>query len=207
MSFQKFSFRTPVEGKSLLTYKLEVHVKKLVALSLILFTAAVFAQTTQPQTATLKIGYVDSEVILAQYPEAIKAKSDLEGLVAKWRKDLDSMQTDLQKSYADYQKQSQEKNVKQDDLQKSQKNVVEKEQRAQQFQQAKFAQPNGEYFVRQEQLMKPVKEKIFKAIDEVSNSEAMQFVFDKAGEVVLLKADAQFDITFKVLDLLKRGKK
>jgi len=85
--------------------------------------------------------------------------------------------------------------------------VVEKEQRAQQFQQAKFAQPNGEYFVRQEQLMKPVKEKIFKAIDEVSNSEAMQFVFDKAGEVVLLKADAQFDITFKVLDLLKRGKK
>jgi len=182
MSFQKFSFRTPVEGKSLLTYKLEVHVKKLVALSLILFTAALFAQTTQPQTATLKIGYVDSEVILAQYPEAIKAKSDLEGLVAKWRKDLDSMQTDLQK-------------------------VVEKEQRAQQFQQAKFAQPNGEYFVRQEQLMKPVKEKIFKAIDEVSNSEAMQFVFDKAGEVVLLKADAQFDITFKVLDLLKRGKK
>lgn len=181
--------------------------KKLVALSLILFTAATFAQQTQPQVASLKIGYVDSEVILAQFPEAIKAKSDLEGLVAKWRKDLDSMQTDLQKSYADYQKQSQEKNVKQDDLQKSQKNVVEKEQRAQQFQQAKFAQPNGEYFVRQEQLMKPVKEKIFKAIDEVSNSESMQFVFDKAGEVVLLKADAQFDITFKVLDLLKRGKK
>lgn len=179
--------------------------KKLVALFLIVLSFSVYAQQTQP--APLKIGYVDSEVILAQYPVAIKAKSDLEGMVAKWRKDLDSMQTDLQKSYADYQKQSQEKNVKQDDLQKSQKNVLEKEQRAQQFQQSKFAQPNGEYFVRQEQLMKPVKEQIFKAIDEVSNGENMQFVFDKAGEVVLLKADAQFDITFKVLDLLKRGKK
>lgn len=179
--------------------------KKLVALFLIVLSFSVNAQQTQ--SAPLKIGYVDSEVILAQYPIAIKAKSDLEGMVAKWRKDLDSMQTDLQKSYADYQKQSQEKNVKQDDLQKSQKNVLEKEQRAQQFQQSKFAQPNGEYFVRQEQLMKPVKEQIFKAIDEVSDGENMQFVFDKAGEVVLLKADAQFDITFKVLDLLKRGKK
>lgn len=179
--------------------------KKLAALFLIVLSFSIYAQQTQP--AQLKLGYVDSEVILAQYPEAIKAKSDLEGLVAKWRKDLDSMQTDLQKLYADYQKLSQEKNVKQDDLQKSQKNVLEKEQRAQQFQQSKFAQPNGEYFVRQEQLMKPVKEKIFKAIDEVSNGENMQFVFDKAGEVVLLKADAQFDITFKVLDLLKRGKK
>ena len=179
--------------------------KKLVALFLIVLSFSVNAQQTQ--SAPLKIGYVDSEVILAQYPIAIKAKSDLEGMVAKWRKDLDSMQTDLQKSYADYQKQSQEKDVKQDDLQKSQKNVLEKEQRAQQFQQSKFAQPNGEYFVRQEQLMKPVKEQIFKAIDEVSDGENMQFVFDKAGEVVLLKADAQFDITFKVLDLLKRGKK
>lgn len=179
--------------------------KKLVALFLIVLSFSVYAQQTQP--AQLKIGYVDSEVILAQYPEAIKAKSDLEGLVTKWRKDLDSMQTDLQKLYADYQKLTQEKNVKQDDIQKSQKNVLAKEQAAQQFQQSKFSQPNGEYFVRQEQLMKPVKEKIFKAIDEVSNSEGMQFVFDKAGEVVLLKADAQFDITFKVLDLLKRGKK
>ncbi|KAF0151286.1 MAG: outer membrane chaperone Skp (OmpH) [Ignavibacteria bacterium] len=176
--------------------------KKLVALFLIVLSFSIYAQQTQ-----LKIGYVDSEVILAQFPEAIKAKSDLEGMVAKWRKDLDSMQTDLQKLYADYQKLAQDKNAKQDDIQKSQKNVVDKEQRAQQFQQSKFAQPNGEYFVRQEQLMKPVKEKIFKAIDEVSNSEAMQFVFDKAGDVVLLKADAQYDITFKVLDLLKRGKK
>ncbi|MEW6653721.1 MAG: OmpH family outer membrane protein [Bacteroidota bacterium] len=179
--------------------------KKLAALFLIVSSFSVYAQQTQP--AHLKIGYVDSEVILAQFPEAIKAKSDLEGMVAKWRKDLDSMQTDLQKLYADYQKLAQDKNAKQDDIQKSQKNVLEKEQKAQQFQQSKFAQPNGEYFVRQEQLMKPVKEKIFKAIDEVSNSEAMQFVFDKAGDVVLLKADAQYDITFKVLDLLKRGKK
>lgn len=180
--------------------------KKLIAISFVLFAANIFAQQAN-QPVSIKIGYVDSEVILAQFPEAIKAKSDLEGMVAKWRKDLDSMQTELQKDYANYQKVSQDSKAKQDDIQKLQKNIVEKEQRAQQFQQSKFSQPNGEYFIKQDQLMKPIKEKIFKAIDEISKEENMQFVFDKAGDVVLLKADPQYDITFKVLDLLKRGKK
>lgn len=178
--------------------------KRVTLFALIIFSTALFAQTTQTPAPLLKIGYVDSEVILAQYPEAIKAKSDLDGLVAKWKKEVDSMQTDLQKSYADYQKQAQ--TIKGDALQKLQQSVVEKEQKVQQYRDQKFSQPNGEYFQRQDQLMKPVKEKIFKSIEEISKEEGIQFVFDKAGDVVLLHADAQFDITYKVLDRLKRGK-
>jgi outer membrane protein len=179
-------------------------VKRVIFLALIIFSTTMFAQTTQTQAPSLKIGYVDSEVILAQYPEAIKAKSDLDGMVAKWKKEVDSMTTDLQKSYADYQKQAQ--TLKPDALQKLQQSVVEKEQKVQQYRDQKFSQPNGEYFQKQDQVMKPVKEKIFKAIEEISKDETMQFVFDKAGDVVLLHADAQFDITYKVLDRLKRGK-
>jgi hypothetical protein len=33
----------------------------------------------------------------------------------------------------------------------------------------------------------------------------MQFVFDKSGDIILLYADSAFDITFQVLDKLKRG--
>ncbi len=178
--------------------------KRVIIFALILFSTAAFAQTTQTQNAPLKIGYVDSEVILAQYPEAIKAKSDLDGFVAKWKKEVDSMTTDLQKSYTDYQKQAQ--TMKKDELQKVQQNLAQKDQQLQQYKDQKFSQPNGEYFQKQDQMMKPVKEKIFKAIDEISKEEGMQFVFDKAGDVVLLHADPQFDITYKVLDRLKRGK-
>lgn len=180
--------------------------KRVILFSLIIFMTAFFVEPAKAQTqnAALKIGYVDSEVILAQYPEAIKAKSDLDGLVAKWKKDVDSMTTELQKSYADYQKQAQ--TMKQDAVQKLQQSLAEKDQKIQQYRDQKFSQPNGEYFQRQDQVMKPVKEKIFKAIDEISKEEGMQFVFDKAGDVVLLHADPQFDITYKVLDRLKRGK-
>jgi outer membrane protein len=181
-------------------------VKKIILLAIIVCSTAIFAQaTTPPAATTLKIGYVDSEVILAQYPEAIKAKSDLDGLVAKWRKEVDSMTQDLQKAYAEFQKQA--ATMKQEQQQTIQKSMVEKDQKIQQYKDQKFSQPNGEYFQKQDQVMKPVKEKIFKAIDEVSKEETMQFVFDKAGDVILLKADPQFDITYKVLDLLKRGKK
>jgi outer membrane protein len=174
-------------------------VKKIIILSIFFIAAVVSAQT-----ATQKIGYVDSEIILAQYPAAIKAKSDLDGLVAKWRKEADSMGVELQKSYADYQQKVQM--MKQEEQQKAQQVIVEKEQKIQVFREQKFGQPNGEYFTRQDQLMKPVKEKVFQAIDDVRTEEGMSFVFDKVGDTFLLSADAQFDLTFKVLDRLKRGK-
>jgi outer membrane protein len=192
----------PIRQRILTNIKLEVYVKRVILFALIVFSTTLLAQT---QTPPLKIGYVDSEVILAQFPEAIKAKSDLEGMVTKWRKEVDSMSTSLQKAYAEFAKQA--KTMKEEEQQKKQKDFVAQDQSIQQYQQSKLGQPNGEYFQKQEQLMKPIKEKIFKAIDEVSKEENMQFVFDKAGEVVLLKADPQFDITYKVLDLLKRGKK
>lgn len=177
--------------------------KKVILLALFVFSTALFAQSAS--TTPLKIGYVDSEVILAQFPEAIKAKSDLEGMVSRWKKEIDSMSADLQKSYAEFVKQS--ATMKQEEKDKKQQTFVAQDQKIQQYQQAKMGQPNGEYFQKQDQVMKPIKDKIFTAIDEVSKEEGMQFVFDKAGDVILLKADAQFDITYKVLDLLKRGKK
>ena len=184
--------------------------KKSILFVLILFTVSAFAQTQQAQPTTLKLGWVDSQIILAQLPEAIKAKADLEGMVSKWRKDLDSMQTDYQKTQADLQKELETKKTeeaKKDFAVKAQQKLVEKEQKYTQFNQAKFAQPNGELYQKQEQLLNPVKEKIYKAIDEISKDLGMQFVFDKALEGVLVKADSEFDITYKVLDYLKRGKK
>jgi outer membrane protein len=195
----------PVRKRFLTNIKIEVTVKRIIVFALIVFSTSLFAQTQTTQPTPLKIGYVDSEVILAQYPAAIKAKADLDGLVAKWRKDLDSMKTDIQKISDDYQKQA--KTMKPEEVKAAEQKYGEKVQKAQQYQDSKFNQPNGEYFTKQDEFMKPVKEKIFKAIDEVSKEENMQFVFDKAGEVILLKADPQFDITYKVLDLLKRGKK
>ncbi|MFA3782582.1 OmpH family outer membrane protein [Melioribacteraceae bacterium 4301-Me] len=175
--------------------------KKIIMLFLaFLFVSNFYAQTN----SALKIGYIDSEIILSQYSEAVKAKSDLDALVAKWRATLDSMATDYQNEIANYQKQS--NTMTPEKQREAQQKILEKEQKIQNFRDQKFSQPNGEYFTQQDKIMAPVKKKIFDVINQIAKEEGMQFVFDKAGDVVLLYADPQYDITYKVLDRLKRGK-
>jgi len=157
-----------------------------------------FAQDIQ------KIGWVNSQTILEQYPPAIKAQSDLDALTSKWTKSVDSMTTDLQTAYTEAQKQF--TNMTPDKQKEVQQQLVQKEQLMQQFRQQKFGQPNGELFIKQEEFLKPIKDDILKAIDAVRLTEGMHFVFDKNSDILLLFADAKYDLTNVVLDKLKRGK-
>ncbi len=167
-------------------------------LMFLISSAVVFAQSPQ------KIGFVDSQVILTQLPEAIKAQSDLDALTNKWSNQVDSMKMALQQQYADVQKQLATMTDEQKQL--KQKELVDKEQQIYAFQNQKFGQPNGEIYQKQDTIFEPVKKKIYAAIEQVAKEEGMQFVFDKSGDILLLYADSAFDITFKVLDSLKRGK-
>lgn len=151
----------------------------------------------------LRIGYVDSEVILTQFSEAIKAQGDLDALTNRWSAQLDSMTQVYQQSIADYQKQSETMNEAK--KLEAQQKIVKMEQDIMDFRKSKFTQGTGEVYKKQEELFSPVKAKIYAAIKKIAKEENMQFVFDKSGDIILLYADSAFDITFKVLDNLKRG--
>ncbi len=173
--------------------------KYILIIAVLLLTGSnLFSQAPQ------KIGFVDSQIIFAQFPEAIKAQGDLDAIIGKWNSTIDSMTQVYQQKIADYQKQS--TTMTEAKKQEFQKKIVELEQTIVDFRKEKFTQGTGEVYQKQEQLIKPVKEKIFKAIGEIAKEENMQFVFDKTGDVVLLYADTAFDVTYKVLDKLKRGK-
>lgn len=171
--------------------------KYILILSLIIFSISAFAQSS------LKIGYVDSETILTQYPESIKAQGDLDALTNKWSAQVDSMTLAYQQAIADYQKQ--QETMPEDKKLQAQQRIVGMEQQILEFRRQKFQQGTGEIFREQERIFAPVKTKIYDAIEKVAKEENMQFVFDKSGDILLLYADSAFDITFKVLDKLKRG--
>lgn len=169
---------------------------KLIFVFALIASANLFAQ--------VKVGYVDSETILKALPEAIKAQGELDALINKWNNQLDSMTLALQTAYGEYQEK--EKKMKEDEKLTAQQNLVKMQNDLERFRREKFSQGTGEIYVKQEELLKPVKEKIFVAIENVAKDEGMQFIFDKSGDIILLYADPQFDMTFKVLDRLKRGK-
>ena len=169
--------------------------------ALFIFAASTFAQTP----ATIKLGFVDSEIILKQLPEAIKAQGDLDALIQKWNVQLDSMSQDFQEGVANYQKQS--ATMKDAQKKEMEQKLVTQRQMVEEFQKSKFAQGTGEVYQKQEVFLKPVKEKVLKTIETVAKEEGMQFVFDKTEQAaILLYADSAYEITYKVLDKLKRGK-
>jgi outer membrane protein len=143
--------------------------------------------TTFAQTP-IRIGYVDSEVILTQFSESIKAQGDLDALTNKLSAKLDSMTLSYQQSIADYQKQAETMN----DAKKTeaQQKIVKMEQDIMDFRKAKFTQGTGEVYKKQEELFAPIKAKIYAAIEKVAKEENMQFVFDKSGDILLLYADS-----------------
>lgn len=170
--------------------------KKLILTFFVLASVNLFSQTQ------LKLGYVDSQIILTQYSEAIKAQGELDALTNKWSTQVDSMTLAYQQALADYQKQA--NTMTEEKKLEAQKNLIAQEQAIIDFRREKFGQ-NGEIYRMQEQIFNPVKEKIYAAIEQVAKAENMQFVFDKSGDIILLYADSAFDITYQVLDKLKRG--
>lgn len=169
----------------------------LAAALLLIISTGSYAQLQQ------KVGYVDSQVMLTALPEAIKAQGELDQIAKQWYARADTMTAELQNEYAKYQKQ--QGTMSQDQLQKAQQAIVAREQELNTFRQQKFGQ-QGDLYKKQEELFKPVKDKIMRGIQEVAKEESMTFIFDKSGDIVLLYADETFDITYKVLDKLKRGK-
>ena len=168
----------------------------IIIVAIFLFGTAGFGQ--------VKIGYVDSQIILQQLPEAIKAQGDLDALTNKWSAHIDSLTIELQNDYTAYQKNA--KKFKKKQLKKEKKKLVEKQKNIENYKNVKFGQPNGEIYRRNDEIFGPVKKKVYNAIKDVAKSENMQFIFDKTGNAILLYGDPTYDVTYKVLDRLKTGK-
>ena len=171
--------------------------------SYILVLAFLFLTFNSFAQAPLKIGYVDSEVILTQFSESIKAQGDLEAFTKKLTDQRDSLQLAFQQAYADYQKQGE--TMASDKKAAAEQKLVNMDNDLRKWNQEKFGQGTGEIYRKQQEIMQPVLTKVKNTIEKVAKSEGLQFVFDKTQDALLIYADPAFDITFKVLDSLKRG--
>ncbi len=153
-----------------------------------------------PAIAQMKIGHVSSEAIMKQLPDAQDAQKQLDALTANWQDELNKMQDDWKKKYDEYDK----KKLIMTDQRRAdaERELRELDQKMADFRTQKFGQ-NGELFAKQNELMKPVQDRVFKAIQDVAAEEGLDYVFDKSGEILLMYANPKYDLTDKVLEKLK----
>ena len=148
----------------------------------------------------MKIGYVDSDAIMDKLPDAQDAKQKLDVLVQEWQGELNKIENTWKTKYDDYEKR---KLIMTDQARAElEAELVKLEKQISDYREKKFG-TNGEMFQKQDELMKPVQNKVFSAIKEVAQEEDYDYVFDRSGDILLLYAKDKYDITVKVLNKLK----
>jgi len=161
-------------------------------LSVLLFCGMkTFAQT--------KVGYIDSKKILESMQEATDAKQRLDNIVTQWQSDLRTLQDSLKLMKDDYEK---KKLILTDQLkQQMEKQITDVEAAITNFNVQKFGE-NGEYFQKQTEFMKPVQDRIFKAIETVAQDGNFDYVFDRSSDILLLYVNENYDLTAKVINVI-----
>lgn len=153
-----------------------------------------------PLYSQAKIGWISSQAIMDKLPEAQEAQRQLDALVADWQNELSMMQAEWKKKFDDYDK---KKLILTDEGRAAaERELMELDRKIADFRTKKFGQ-NGELFQKQNDLMKPVQDKVFKAIQDIAKEEGYDYVLDKSGQVLLMYTNEKFDLTAKVLEKLK----
>lgn len=155
--------------------------------ALVLSTVAVSAQ---------KYAIIDTRYILDKMPEYKKAQEQLDAVAADWQKDIDARQTDLDRMYKEYDA---EQVMLSDDLKKKRQDqlfVREKELRDLQRQRFGF---EGDLFKKRQELIKPVQDKVYNAVQKISSQRGYDFVLDKSEGITIIFADPKLDKSEDVL--------
>lgn len=165
-----------------------------------LFIICAFLFFSEASFGQLKIGYVDSDTIMENLPDAQDANQKLDALVKEWQTELSKLEQEWKTKYDDYDKR---KLIMTDQTRaETEQELVKLEKQVGEFREKKFGN-NGELFQKQDEIMKPVQNKVFNAITDIAKEEELDFVFDRSGDVLLLYAKEEYDITAKVLERLK----
>lgn len=150
--------------------------------------------------AQLKIGYIDSNALMDQLPDVQDARQRLDALIQEWQTELTRLESEWKTKYDDYEKRK--LIMSEQTRAETESELVKLENQIAEYREKKFG-TNGELFQKQDELMKPVQNKVFNAIKEVAMEEDLDFVFDRSGDIMILYAKDKYDITAKVLAKLK----
>jgi outer membrane protein len=164
---------------------------------IVLIVAVIFFTTMMVQAQ--KFAYVDTQYILDNIPEFAEAQSQLDEISVQWQKEIEAKFAEVDKMYKDYQTQAV---LLPDDMKKKkEQEIVDKEKDAKNLQRTRFGK-EGDLFKKRQELVKPIQEKIYNAIQELSTTNNYAVVFDKGGSLTMMYANPKYDISDDVLDNL-----
>ena len=157
----------------------------------------VFAMVTIAITADAqKYAIIDTRYILEKMTDYTKAQKQLDDIAADWQKDIDARQAALDKMYKDYEA---EQVMLSDELKKKREDeLFMREKEVRDLQRKRFGF-EGDLFKKRQELVKPMQDKVYMAIQKIAANRQYDFILDKSEGITVIFADPKLDRSEDVL--------
>jgi Skp family chaperone for outer membrane proteins len=171
---------------------------------LFIFLALIVANTSQAQTRTTRIGYIDMEYILENVSDYKEAKAQLELKAQKWKQEVETRKLDINtlKESLKAEKALLTKEL----IEERETEIKFQETEMMDYQQKQFG-ADGNLMRHKAALAKPIQDQVFTAVQDIAEAKKYDFVFDKSSDLTILFSNKRFDISDQVIRILNRTEK
>ncbi|MBL7472413.1 OmpH family outer membrane protein [Robertkochia sediminum] len=165
---------------------------------LFLLLSTLMLQAVSAQRS-VRIGYVDMDYILAQVQEYKVANELLEKKVDRWKQEVEEQQLAIDQMRQDLD--TERILLTKELIEERELEIKALEQEVLDYQQDRFG-PQGDLVRQRTQLVKPVQDQVFSAVQELAQSRKYDFIFDRSADVVMLFAEKRYDLSDQVLRMI-----
>ena len=144
-----------------------------------------------------RFGYIDTDFILNKMPEYAKAQEEINQLSEAWEKEITEMDKKIKAMYSDLQA---EQVLLTDEMKKERTAAIQKKESELKEYQKKVFGFGGLFFLKKQELIKPIQDKVYNAVQRLAVQRGYDFVLDKSEGITIIFADPKLD---KSEDILK----
>ena len=156
-------------------------------LSCILLSAGLYAQ---------RYAVIDSKYILEKLPEYKAAQQKLDQFSQQWQQEIDKKSAALDKMYKDYDA---EQVMLSDDLKKKREDeLFNNDKELKDLQRKRFGY-EGDIFKKRQELIKPIQDRVYNAVQKLAVSKLYDFILDKSEGITVIFADPKLDKSDDIL--------
>lgn len=171
---------------------------------LFIFLALIVANTSQAQTRSTRIGYIDMEYILENVSDYKEATAQLELKAQKWKQEIESKKLEINKLKESLKAEKALLTKELIDERETEIKFLETEMLD--YQQKQFG-ADGNLIRHKTALAKPIQDQVFTAVQDIAEAKNYDFVFDKSSDLTMLFSNKRFDISDQVIRVLNRTDK
>ncbi len=162
----------------------------------LLVSVVLFSFATVNEAAAQSMAYVDTEAVLKKLPTYQRAQTQLDQVVDGWRKEIEQRYKEIDRLYRQFQ--AEQVLLSEKERVAREENIVNKEKETRALQNKRFGE-GGDLHLKRQELVTPIQQQVFSALEKVSKRKNIDMVFDKASGVSILYANPKFDLTGDVL--------